>query len=32
MLAVHTDQNLHSSLMHDFAMEPTSKHLDHKTL
>ena len=33
MLAVHTDQWLHSSLMNDgFAMELTNKILDKKTL
>ena len=33
MLVVHTDQRLHSSLMHDgVAMELTNKHLDNKTL
>ena len=33
MLAVHTYQRLHSSLMHDvFAMELTNKHLKNKTL
>ena len=33
MHVVHTDQRLHSSLMHDgFAMELTNRHLDKKTL